>query len=81
MAPSKGSTFSSWSRGQSSGCSSESETWQLPYFKIETATAEALPLRSEADTETVNPVPQRESIVPVRLVKDEGVPVVIMNSD
>lgn len=44
----KGSTFSSWSRGQSLECSSESETRQLPYFKIEAATAEALPLRSGA---------------------------------
>ena len=32
------------------------------------------------DTEAVNPVPQAEN-VPVRLVRDEDVPVVVVNSD
>ena len=38
------------------------------------------PLEVKLDTEAVNPVPQAEN-VPVRLVRDEDVPVVVVNSD
>ena len=47
---------------------------------METPIAEALSFGSELDTETANPVPQAAN-VPVRVVRDEDVPVVVVNSD
>ena len=47
--------------------------WRRPLQRL-------YPLEVKLDTEAVNPVPQAEN-VPVRLVRDEDVPVVVVNSD
>ena len=47
--------------------------WRRPLQRL-------YPLEVKLATEAVNPVPQVEN-VPVRLVRDEDVPVVVVNSD
>ena len=78
MAPWKGRTIISRTRWSSSKCSSKSGNsptaeWRRPLQRL-------YPLEVKLDTEAVNPVPQAEN-VPVRLVRDEDVPVVVVNSD
>ena len=46
--------------------------WRRPFQRL-------YPLEVKLDTETANPVPQAAN-VPVRVVRDEDVPVVVVNS-
>ena len=55
-----------------SGNSSTAE-WRRPLQRL-------YPLEVKLDTEAANPVPQLAN-VPVRVVRDEDVPVVVVNSD
>ena len=47
---------------------------------METPLQRLYPLEVKLDTEAANPVPQAAN-VPVRVVRDEDVPVVVVNSD